>query len=239
MANRKTLKMTRQAVLDHLGDGHGVNEIARMYGYKGPSTINRWRRDDADFNGAVMRILSSPQHQRRMAAAGVAVGEPVVMDTKERWLIEYRKERDRTKACDMVGIEPTELAAWLSPESPEYDHEFVSKMDNENLRDSWKAEDVAKNKAIINQDGNMLRFVLPVLAPGSYGKVHQQKATGNTLVNIFASDKLADTASFLERLFGSTTDPAGDARALQAARSVTGGDDRSGEVSGLLDAVQV
>jgi transposase-like protein len=232
---RKVTKLTKQAFLDHLAEGMGVNEICRQYGYKGPSTVNRWRREDPNGFGAnVDRILGSPQHQLRMAAAGAETVTPLELSDKDRFLLEFRKTRDRVLACGAIGKEPFEITAWLNPESPEYDQQFVRSLDNENLRDKWQAEDVATRKAILNQDGQMLRFVLPVLSPESYGKVHQQKHQGNTLALIFADDKMEATSSFLERFFGNTAIPADDARAVQSARPVVGRDERSGEVSGLL-----
>lgn len=233
-ASKKLVKLTKQAFLDHLAEGMGVNEVCRQYGYKGPASVNRWRRQDPDFNSRVMAILASPQHQRRIAASGAAAVEPVALDEKDRFLLEFRKVRDRTLACDAIGKEPSDVAAWMDPESPHYDALFVAKMDNENLRDKWKAEDVAKNKAIINQDGNMLRFTLPVLSPESYGKVHQQKTQGNTLALIFADDKMSATSQFLERFFGNTPGATDESRAVHAARVVAGRDERSGEVQGLL-----
>jgi len=234
VASRKTLKLTKQAFLDHLAEGMGVNEVCRQYGYKSPSTVNRWRREDPLFNDRVLTILSSPQHQRRIAAAGAAADEMVDLGEKERFLLEYRKTRDRTAACDAICKEPADVSAWMDPESPEYDAEFTRKMDNEHLRDKWKAEDVAKNKAIKAQDGNMLRFTLPVLSPESYGKVHQQRQTGNTLALIFAQDRLEGTTQFLERFFGNAPVSPDEPRAVQAARPVAGRDERGGEVSGLL-----
>lgn len=236
--NRKTVRLTKQVFLDHLAQGMGVNEICRQYGYKGPSSVNRWRREDPEFNGAVLRILASPQHQRRMAVAGAAVSSPVALDDKDRFLVEYRTTRNRVLACDTIGKEPSDIAAWLDPESSEYDADFARKMDGEALRDTWNAEDVAIRKAILNQDTPMLRFVLPVLSPDTYGKVHQQKQGGNTLALIFSQDKLAGTGELLERLFASTASPADANRAVQGARDATGRDVGSGEVSGLLDAGQ-
>jgi transposase-like protein len=232
---RKVTKLTKQAFLDHLAEGMGVNEICRQYGYKGPSTVNRWRREDPNgFGASVDRILGSPQHQYRMAAAGAETVTPLELSDKDRFLIEFRKTRDRVLACGAIGKEPSDVSAWLDPESPEYDAEFAHRLGNENLRDKWQAEDVAVRKAILNQDGQMLRFTLPVLSPETYGKVHQQKQQGNTLALIFADDKLEGTSRFLERFFGNTAIPAGDARAVQGARPVVGRDERSGEVSGLL-----
>lgn len=237
--NRKTVKLTKQVFLDHLVQGMGVNEICRQYGYKSPSSVNRWRREDPEFNGAVQRVLASPQHQLRMAVAGAEVATPVAVGDKERFLVEYRRTRDRVISCTSIGKEPADIAAWLDPESSEYDAEFAKKMDGEALRDTWQAEDVAVRKAILNQDTPMLRFVLPVLSPDTYGKVHQQKqAGGNTLALIFSQDKLAGTGELLERLFASTANPADATRAVQGSRVVAGGDVGSGEVSGLLDASQ-
>lgn len=234
-ASRKTVKLTKQAFLDHLAEGMGVNEICRQYGYKSPSTVNRWRRSDPLFNERAMAILASPQHQRRIAASGGASDEAVELSEKDRWLLEFRKTRDRVTACERIGKEPADVLAWLDPESSEYDAEFARMVGGEALRDKWKAEDVAVNKAVLNQDGNMLRFVLPVLSPDTYGKTHQQKHQGgNTLALIFSNDKLEGTSQFLERLFGNTPVATDEHRAVQAARVVTGRDERGGEVSGLL-----
>lgn len=233
-ASRKTHKLTKQAFLDHLAEGMGVNEVCRQYGYAGPASVNRWRKQDPLFNERVMAILSSPQHRRRIAAGGGATDEAVPLDIKERFLLEFRKTRDRVLACEYIGKEPADVSAWLDPESSEYDASFAAKMDGENLRDKWKAEDVAVRKAIVNQDASMLRFTLPVLSPDTYGKVHQQKHQGNTLALIFAQDKLDGTSQFLERLFGNNPVATDEHRAVQTARVVAGRDERSGEVSGLL-----
>lgn len=218
--SKKTVKLTKQAVLDGLAQGLGINEIARNYGYSSPSTINNWRGKDEHFAAAVQRLLSSPQHQRRMATQGHVVDAPVALDDKTRFLVEYRRTRDRTKACDAIGKEPYEVASWMNPESTEYDSEFLQKMENEGLRDKWRAEDTAKNKAINNEDASMLRFVLPVLSPESFGKVHAQAGKGNPLAVIFASDGIELAEGFLNRMFGGST--AADARGLPATGAADG-----------------
>jgi hypothetical protein len=197
--------LTRKKFVEELLKGRGINEIMRDHGYKSASMYYKWKAKYPDFKERCEKILSSPTHLARIAAAQ----SPKIAEEswREQYINKYRETRSRTIAADFCGKTITDIMQACDPLSDTYDEGFLNLVREEELRDAVTVEDELKRKAVVENSVQMQKWIipfLPVVGEKYYrGAENRLKSEGDKQVNIFFGAEGVDGAKkLLQDMFG-------------------------------------
>lgn len=198
-------KLSKEKFTRELLSGRGINEICRDYGYKSASIYYKWKKQDEKFKLEAEKILDSPVHRTRIAAAQ---SPRISEDTwREQYVNKSRETRSRTIAADFCGKTITEVMAACDPTSEDFDEVFFNLVREEDLRDAVTVEDELKRKAVVENSVQMQKWIipyLPVVGEKYYrGAEGRLKSEGDKTVNVFfGSDGVQGAQKLLKEMFG-------------------------------------
>jgi len=198
-------KLTRKKFIEELLKGRGIKEICRDHGYKTTSVYYKWKSSYPEFKAEAEKILASPVHVARIAAAQT----PKVAEHswREQYINHFRETRDRVAAADRCGKTMMEIMEAATPGSDGYDEEFHNLVTEEELREAVTVEDELKRKAVVENSVTMQKWILPFLPV--VGKKYYRGAenrlkveeTNNTVV-FFQQEGVANAKKLLDDMFG-------------------------------------
>lgn len=154
-------KLSKKVFLDELVSGKGVSEICRDFGLKSTSTVYSWRRRDGEFAGEMDKIMSSPFHKTRIAAATTAKTDDE--GWRERFIGKMRETKDRVISADFSGKSMKFIMDAADPTADGYDVEFHDLLYEEELRDAVRIEDEVMRRATVGNSAQAQKFLLPYL----------------------------------------------------------------------------
>jgi transposase-like protein len=203
----RSQKLSKEKFIRELLNGRGINEICRDHGYKSASVYYRWKKQDTKFAEEAEKILASPLHAQRIAAAQSPKLDPLTW--REQYINKYRETRNRTVAADFVGKTITFVINASDPSHDDFDEEFYTMIREQELRDAVTVEDELLRKSVVENSVQMQKWILPYLPVvgekyyrGAENRLKVKEGDNNTVI-FFSPDGIQSGKKLLESMFGS------------------------------------